>query len=812
MCKKIVIGLVEHMGDIVACEPICRYFKSQHEFCEITWVTQPMYNELVVNNPYIDKVVNVKCLTEWIQLSKHYGSDVLLCDLHINYRECEYCRIPLIKSTGNIYISIYNWFGFGSLQKSFFLGAGIDIPEETPRLYIQQINRENVDKLNLPEDYIVIHRYSNDSIKDCPDEKWALLLSEFLKVSEYSIVEVGTPKKDSLKITGDRYRDLVGATSMLDMAEVIARSKLFIGIDSGPAHYANALKIPSVILLGILGNYKEYMPYSGYMASEIKSVKIVRNLSGPTREINTDDVLDAIREVLNVPLSREHDKGVDSHAFLHLLPAQAQSVKSEPRVLAFYLPQFYPRQESDTAWGDDFVEWSTIIHAKPIFEGHKQPLEPGELGYYDLRCADVINDQCDLAIEYGINGFCFYYPYSAGKKHSYKPLERFLENDRALSFCLILSHDNGTKRWDADISYVRYEPLHHDVADDSFIKNVVRYFNDSRYIKIDGKPLLIVFMPQTIYKSKHLTELWRSEIKKYGYKDLYLLMIDDWNGSSYNPLDYGFDGTYEMPADSISGMTDMTNEYTVTMPDFTGKIVDYEELADEYISRPNSIHKRFKTVMAPWDNTPLNKERATVTLAKNNNAYRRWLTNALLQTDRIFEGDERIIFIHSWNQWAEGTSIEPDRSKGRERLRATKAAIDDAKRICRVNLDGQISMDGSNVINQLLDEVRRGKEYLYRYKKIIVTMLKPSVELHTVRQESYLLRQELSLLHQEVPLLRQEVSLLRQELPLLRENHRILHHQLEQVLSSSSMKITTPLRKINKFFKKIKRWFLHRLG
>jgi ADP-heptose:LPS heptosyltransferase len=791
MYKKIVIGLVEHMGDIVACEPICRYFKSKYEFCEITWVTQPKYNELIVSNPYIDKVVNVKCLTEWIILSKHYEPDVIICDLHINYRECECCRIPLIKSTGNVHISIYNWYDFGSLQKSFFLGAGIDIPEVTPQLYIQKINIDHVDKLNLPKDYVVIHRYSNDINRDWSDDKWAILIAEILRISKYYVVEVGTPKEGFLKITGDRYIDLLGATSMLDMAEVIARSKLFIGIDSGPAHYANALKVPSVILIGTLGNYKTHMPYSGYMASDVKCVRIVRNLSGPSRDINIDDVFDAISHVLTVPISRDYDTTIDDYSAIKLLPDKKQGLKTETRVLAFYLPQFYPLQENDAAWGDDFVEWTTIIHSKPVFEGHKQPFEPGELGYYDLRCADVIKGQCDLAKEYGVNGFCFYYYCKPGKRYSYKPLERFLENDIDFPFCLILTKHNWTKCWDIGNSEIIYEQFNDNFTDEYFIKNVVRYFNDPRYIKIDGKPLLIVSMPQVLNNIKHITESWRSKIKNYGYKDLYLLMIDDWDGNSYNPSDYGFDGTYEMPTNSFSGMTDITNKHNIIIPDFTGKIVDYEELADAYISRPNTIHKRFKTVMAPWDNTPRYNDRATVTIAKNNDAYKHWLTNAIIQTDRIFEGDERIIFIHSWNQWAEGTNIEPDRLNGRERLQATKAAIDNAKRICRVNSDGQISAAGIDLINQLLDEVKHSKEYIYRYNKIIVTMLKPSVELNMVRQE---------------------LSLLRQELSLLNEKHHHVNHQLKHLLESSSIKITTPLRKIKKFAKKIKRWYIKKFG
>lgn len=683
---EIYVGLIEHMGDIVACEPVARYLKSTYPGRKLTWVARPAYAEIVLSNPNVDHFRAVECLTDWIRLTKHVRRDVLVVDLHVNYRACECCRIPLVKAEGRKNVSIHDWYDYGSLLKSFALGAGLPALDDAPVVYISDENVRNVDALHLQESYIVIHRHANDPARNWSDRKWDVLIN-LLLADGHRVVEVGhrSTVDDSLAAR-DGYVDIRGLTSILDMAEVMRRAKLYIGIDSGPAHIANAVRTPGVILLGVLGNFKKYMPYTGYYASNSPTVKIIHHPAGPAVDIFVSDVHDAICYVLNEPYSVKKLKS----AGLESNEEQPRKKKTEKRqnekvmVLAFYLPQFYPIPENDAAWEPGFTEWDSVIRSRSWFEGHKQPVEPGELGYYDLRNAEIIEQQAVLAKEHGVDGFCFYYYHFSGKRVLSDPLRNFLGSDVSMPFCLLWANHNWTKKWDAGESEIIIQQDHDDFDDKFFIRSLLDIFRDDRYIMVNDKPVFGVFMPQLFPNIKATTDVWREEAELAGFAGLYLFMIDDWGGVGCNPKEYGFDATYEMPSNSFGKLSDQRKSVNGLINEFVGKIVSYDDLASEYTSRPFPSYKRLKTVMAPWDNSPRYKERAIITRTTGYESYRKWLTSAIVDTYLNHHEEERFVFLHSWNEWAEGTFIEPSRHEGRERLRQTKKAVEAASRVITI--------------------------------------------------------------------------------------------------------------------------------
>lgn len=718
MDKKVFIGLVEHMGDIVACEPITRRMKEKYPSHKICWVGKSIYKEILETNPNIDEVIYVNCLTEWIILSKHQKDSVIV-DLHVNFRECECCRVPLYKSKYNSLVTIQNWYDFGSLLNAFSIGAGVESFNDHPNVYIQDINKTKIDSLSLKQKFVVIHRNSNDSARDWNNRKWKKLV-ELLIGNNLLVIDVGSESQCNNITVNGNYLDLRGKLSILDTAELISRAELFIGIDSGPAHLANAVKAKSVILLGVFGNFKKYHPYSGLYSSEGPNLRIVRNLNGPASDIEVADVFDAINYIIDHPQSI-----VDKNIF-HSYFEQKFTVEKngEIKVIAFYLPQFYPTPENNHAWGDGFVEWSNIIKAKPLFKNHNQPIEPGELGYYDLRSQEILEEQAELANAYGINAFSFYYYYSAGKRLLSRPLHNFMHSNIDMNFCITFANHNWTKKWDAGDQEVIFEQHHDDHSNEYFIDSVIEIFRDKRYIKVNGKPLLLIFMPQLFPNIKKTTELWREKVLDQGFPGLYLVMVDDWNRNLVNPKDYGFDATYEMPSNFFNEIEDISKTLDGLDESFTGRIIQYKELSDYFIGRPFPIYKRFKTIMAPWDNTPRYKSRAIVTLAPSLKDLQNWVTAAIVDTCQRYSGDERIVFVHSWNEWAEGTFIEPDKLNKRNRLAAVKRGIEDAREII------SHTENNSNAVSRLIELMSIKNESIYRYDALTRNM---AAELSYIR-------------------------------------------------------------------------------
>jgi len=803
---RILVGLIEHIGDIVACEPVARYLKLQYPGAHLTWAVSHAYRELIDFNPNVDETLTVECLTDWARLANHSKHD-LIVDLHVNYRICPHCRIPLVKRRGNPFVSAFEWFDYGAILESFSVGAGLPRLSAQPKLYLGEEHVAAVDALGLPSAFCVIHRESNDRDKDWPPEKWGALENFLREELRLPIVEVGGGRqRDPSPFRGD-IMDLCNRLPLLQTAEVIRRANLFIGIDSGPAHFANATRTPGVVLLGRYSYFRKYNPFTGFYASEAPDVKLVRNLTGPARLLPVEDVEEAVRYVAQVTPTRNAPEpkpelpiqpgtrapkreqltasalfdpawyalhnpdvaesglapvdhyllvgsregrepspefnaaayrqqnpdvaaaGVDplvhylgrgplegrrregsfqalerrsaADALREIKSAQVLGAKLEldpqhtayratsklsmPRTFAFYLPQFHPIPENDWAHGMGFTEWHNVIKAQPLFRGHHQPRIPGELGFYDLRSTDVLRAQLALAQEHGIDGFCFYYYHFQGKKLLYKPLENYLKSDMTAPFFVLWANENWSKRWDGGDREVILAQHHSKEDDLAFIRETVELFRDARYVKINGKPLLMIYKAHLFPNIKATTELWREEIVRLGFPDLYLVLADDWTPHLNHPRELGFDAAYEIPSVLVPEQVLASDLEALGLGEgFDGRIVDYRKFASFHAGRPWPQYKRFRTVMVPWDNTARYGSRAMVHINGENESYRLWLLQTLLATCQRHAPEERIVLLHSWNEWCEGTYLEPDVRLGRFFLEQTREAIDTAREVIRL--------------------------------------------------------------------------------------------------------------------------------
>lgn len=261
--ELIAVTLLEHFGDIVACEPVIGHLRRRHPRAWIIWVCNPRYAELVRHHPGIDFIATVPCLTSWI-IARRYRLSHRQVDLHVNGRSCPTCGRAL-ENAANPHITLANYYSFGPLQATFALAAGLPRIDEAPTLHFPADIDARIDRLGLPRDYIVVHAKSNEAERDWPLDRWPGLARTIAGESGLPVVEIGLRAVFAPAVAG--CIDLCGKLSLLETARVIQRARLFVGIDSGPAQLANAARCPAVILLGNYRGFGAYMPYSGFFPS-----------------------------------------------------------------------------------------------------------------------------------------------------------------------------------------------------------------------------------------------------------------------------------------------------------------------------------------------------------------------------------------------------------------------------------------------------------------------------------------------------------------------------------------------------------------
>lgn len=350
------------------------------------------------------------------------------------------------------------------------------------------------------------------------------------------------------------------------------------------------------------------------------------------------------------------------------------------RVIAFYLPQYHPIPENDRWWGTGFTEWSNVARARPNFAGHDQPRLPADLGFYDLRLREAYAHQVELAERYGVSGFCFYYYWFAGRRLLERPLERLVEDPGfTFPFCVAWANENWTRRWDGQEQEVLIGQSYGDQDDVAVIRDLSRYLRHPAYIRVNGRPLLLVYRIGLFPDIRKTARTWRAECRAQGIGEIYLALVETFELAlaGLPPQEVGFDASVEFPPQGAAEASQRQVEPDrVLNPGFHGLVFDYGRTALQYMTSPLPGHTRFRTVMPGWDNTARRQDDSHVFLGSTPGAYQAWLEWILRQTREQNFGDERIVFVNAWNEWAEGAYLEPDLRWGHAYLEATKTALD----------------------------------------------------------------------------------------------------------------------------------------
>ena len=357
------------------------------------------------------------------------------------------------------------------------------------------------------------------------------------------------------------------------------------------------------------------------------------------------------------------------------LPATAPD-RHRVRAIAYYLPQFHAIAENDAWWGAGFTEWRTVTKALPRFAGHYQPRLPADLGFYDLSDVRTIRRQADLAARGGIFGFCIHDYWFGGERLLETPLELILANrDIPLRFCLNWANENWTRTWDGLDRQVLKAQRHSPADDLAYAAHLLRCFADPRYIRIDGRPLMMLYRPGILPDAKATVARWRDFFRANGEADPYVIMPQAFGEN--DPATFGMDAVAGFPPHKVSAhLENISAELALYDTAFTGAVHDYAEAARTEKAKREAQVKLFPGVCLGWDNDARRPGRGVTIAGATPALYGDWLHDAGVYAQQRGTPDEAIIFINAWNEWGEGTYLEPDLHFGHAFLAETRRVID----------------------------------------------------------------------------------------------------------------------------------------
>jgi len=346
-------------------------------------------------------------------------------------------------------------------------------------------------------------------------------------------------------------------------------------------------------------------------------------------------------------------------------------------LVAFHLPQFHAIPENDRWWGEGFTEWRNVTRALPQFEGHAQPRLPGALGFYDLGQPEAMQRQMQLARAYGIGAFCSYAYWFAGQTLLERPLRHWLDDPALdLPLCLCWANENWARRWDGRDEDILIAQRHSPEDDLAFIAHFAPWLRDPRYLRVAGRPLLVVYRPGLLPDPAATAARWRGWCADHDIGAIHLAYVQSFD--RVDPRDIGFDSAIAFPPNNTTPAP-ITASQKLINPDYHGDVFDWRALAAAAQAADAPDYPLHPGVNPGWDNEPRRSGAGRVFLHASPRSYRDWLRAAIAQAQQRTP-EAPLVFINAWNEWAEGAVLEPDSRHGHAWLAATRAALRPAPR------------------------------------------------------------------------------------------------------------------------------------
>jgi hypothetical protein len=359
------------------------------------------------------------------------------------------------------------------------------------------------------------------------------------------------------------------------------------------------------------------------------------------------------------------------------------------RAIAFYLPQFHPIPENDEWWGKGFTEWTNVTKAKPLFKGHYQPHLPADLGFYDLRVPETREAQAEMAQAHGIEGFCYWhYWFGNGKRLLEQPFNEVLRSGKPdFPFCLGWANETWSGIWHGCPNRILVEQTYPGTKDyEQHFEALLRAFKDKRYITVSGKKLFVVYKPEKIPDPTEFVNVWNRLAVAAGLNGFYFVGI----AHKWNPREHGFDAVVApAPGTQVGSLPKTTSRKMIDkvsnrifredmdslLKKWRGRplVRDYEHYADHACNESLADYE-FPVVVSNWDNTPRSGSNGLVLKNSHPRLFGILLRKALMQVQSR-SPENRIVFLKSWNEWAEGNHLEPDREFGMSYLQVVKEEL-----------------------------------------------------------------------------------------------------------------------------------------
>ncbi len=373
------------------------------------------------------------------------------------------------------------------------------------------------------------------------------------------------------------------------------------------------------------------------------------------------------------------------------------------KVIAFYLPQFHNIPENDEWWGDGFTEWVNVKKAKPLFEGHKQPRVPLDNNYYNLLDDDVKIWQAKIAKEHGVYGFAYYHYWFNGKMLLEKPMEQMLANKKVdIPFCVCWANEAWTKSWVGDTKKILiHQSYGREEEWEEHFNYLLPFFKDDRYIKEDGKPLVLIYRPHIIGCLEEMTAYWRKLAVENGFPGL-VFAAQNIDPDSRDVLDRVFDRFIEYQPTVARNDLSRANNRFQTLKKIRRRVarevdkrfgidllrvgqsalskfnnmdrIPYEQAWDAILKRTPESDKNYPGAFVRWDNSPRHGDRARIYYGETPEKFEKYMTEQIRRARDVYHKDK--LFIYAWNEWAEGGYLEPDEENGYAYLDAIKKALE----------------------------------------------------------------------------------------------------------------------------------------